>query len=162
MGASQDILQKDARLPGDSPGDQSITRKPSNTPTSPKPPVGDQSSRQGKKKTQFVASTKAGTKRRPPLVRRKSSQSSSTSITSATVRSPQKSSASSELPSSSTSNFPSIDPYEKADERLIPSKLYFFVQIACFDFLFHSSFSNVGQILVPFPRSPSTAKDQKK
>ncbi|KAL6238062.1 hypothetical protein BDW75DRAFT_47034 [Aspergillus navahoensis] len=98
--SSHGEVQKTTRLLLTGLGGQSVTRKPSNPPT-PIPPsrpilFGEQqapgaTSRTGQKKTFAVASkAKAKTpKRRPVLMRRKSSQQSSFSVSSARNHSPQ-------------------------------------------------------------------------
>ncbi|KAL2868515.1 GATA-like domain-containing protein [Aspergillus lucknowensis] len=79
--SSHGETQKTARLLLTDVGGQSVTRKPSNPPT-PVPPsrpvtFGEPSTRPSQKKTFVVASKAKGSKRRPVLIRRKSSQQSS-------------------------------------------------------------------------------------
>ncbi|KAL2849206.1 hypothetical protein BJY01DRAFT_245975 [Aspergillus pseudoustus] len=79
--SSHGETQKTTRLLLTGLGGQSVTRKPSNPPT-PIPPsqpimFGEQVNRQGQKKAFVVPSKAKGGKRRPVLMRRKSSQQSS-------------------------------------------------------------------------------------
>ncbi|KAI9929992.1 hypothetical protein MW887_011802 [Aspergillus wentii] len=77
---AQGESQKKTRLLITDLGGQNATRKPSNppTPVTPNSSTGDMTNRQNSKKTYFVASKPGkGAKRRPGLVRRKSSQPSS-------------------------------------------------------------------------------------
>ncbi|KAL3468614.1 hypothetical protein BJX64DRAFT_282774 [Aspergillus heterothallicus] len=83
--SSHGETQKTTRLLLTGLGGQSVTRKPSYPPT-PIPPsrpimFGEQVNRQGQKKAFVVPSKAKGPKRRPVLMRRKSSQQSSTCST---------------------------------------------------------------------------------
>jgi hypothetical protein len=117
--SSHGETQKTTRLLLTGLGGQSVTRKPSNplTPIPPSRPImfGEQVNRQGQKKAFVVPSKAKGAKRRPVLMRRKSSQQSSACSTRA--HSPD-----SDLPSPvSTIAEPPFEPPVQEAERSVGS-----------------------------------------